>query len=259
MSTLSLKAWMKETRPDTGVPELLVLRERDGQRALVQPAIQETVKDHLAGLDILNKIGGYAKTLAYIRNKMPSAKRVRSGDFAEILATEYIDQCTEYRVPIKRLRWKDDRNTTMRGDDVIGIQREGQRWKVLKAESKSRAALSETVVGEAVDGLQKNGGRPNPSSLAFISSRLREMDRDAEATVFERLQSRPPRTGDIEHLVFSLSGNDPMRHLKQYRADGSSAIRRHLVGCIIPDHQDFITTVFENIHAGIHCRNHPEA
>src|SRR5262245_34739563 len=142
MPTFSLKAWMKETRPDTSVPELLVLRERDGQRAIMQPAIQETIKHHLAGLDVVSKIGAYTKTLAYIRNKMPSAKRVRSGDFAEILATEYIDQCTEYRVPIKRLRWKDDRNTTMRGNDVIGIQRQGQRWKVLKAECKSRAALS---------------------------------------------------------------------------------------------------------------------
>jgi hypothetical protein len=259
MSTLSLKAWMKEIRPDAVIPELLVLRERDGQRAIVQPAIQETVKDHLAGLDVVSKIGGYAKTLAYIRNKMPSAKRVRSGDFAEILATEYIDQCTEYRVPIKRLRWKDDRNTTMRGDDVLGIRRDGQRWKVLKAESKSRAALSEAVIGEAVDGLQKNGGRPNPSSLAFISSRLRETDRDAEAAVFEGLQSRPPRPGDVEHLVFSLSGNDPMRHLKQHRADGSAAIRRHLVGCVIADHQDFIRTVFDGIHAGNLRRNRPEA
>jgi hypothetical protein len=95
---------MKEFRPDAGIPELLLLRERDGQRAIIQPAIQETIKDHLEGLDVVSKIGGYAKTLAYIRNKMPSAKRVQSGDFAEILATEYIDQCTEYRVPIKRLR-----------------------------------------------------------------------------------------------------------------------------------------------------------
>jgi Cap4 SAVED domain len=136
MPALSLKAWMIETHPDTRVPELVMLREHDGQRAIVQPAIQETVKDHLAGLDVVNKVGGFAKTLAYIRNKMPSAKRVRSGDFGEILATVYIDQCTEYRIPIKRLRWKDDRNTTMRGDDVIGIKRDGQRWKVLKAESK---------------------------------------------------------------------------------------------------------------------------
>ena len=114
MPSLSLKAWMNETHPDTGVPELVMLREQDGQRAIMQPAIQETVKDHLAGLDVVSKIGGFEKTLAYIRNKMPSATRVRSGDFGEILATEYIDQCTEFRVPIKRLRWKDDRNTNMR-------------------------------------------------------------------------------------------------------------------------------------------------
>jgi hypothetical protein len=175
---------------------------------------------------------------------------VRSGDFGEILASEYIDQCTEYQVPIKRLRWKDDRNTTMRGNDVIAIQKHLKRWRLLKAESKSRAALSEGVVGEAVEGLDKHAGRPNPSSLAFISSRLREENRDTEAAVFEELQSRTPRPDEIEHLVFTLSGNNPTRHLKRHVGDTNAKIRRHLVGCVIADHQQFINTTFERIHAG---------
>src|SRR5262245_5200007 len=131
MKSFSLADWMDQTRPDASVALLLVLQERPGTRPAVQAAIQETVKDHLAGLEIVQRMGGFKKAIAYIRNKLPDDKRVRSGDFGEILASEYIDQCTEYKVPIKRLRWKDDRNTAMRGNDVIAIQKRAKRWRVL--------------------------------------------------------------------------------------------------------------------------------
>lgn len=255
MPNFSLKDWMDTTQPEVGVEELLVLQERPGRRSAIKVAIQETVKDHLAGLDIVKRIGGYNKTLSYIRNKLPTAKRTRSGDFGEILASEYIDQCTEYRVPIKRLRWKDDRDTAMRGNDVIAIKKRLKRWCLLKAESKSRATLSETVVQQAVDGLNKHAGRPNPSSLAFISSRLHELNRDSEAAVFEDLQSRTPEPNEIEHLVFTLSGNNPTNHLKNHLGKKNSPIRRHLVGCVIADHQQFIETIFDRIHAGNTSRN----
>jgi hypothetical protein len=246
----AIKSWMHESRPDPAAKELVLLQERAGARALIQAAFQETVKDHLAGLSIIHRISGYEKSLEYIRNKMPRRIRVRSGDCGEILATEYIEQCTEYSVPIKRLRWKDDRDTTMRGDDVIALRKAKTRWHILKAESKSRESLSASVVQEAVDGLGKHAGRPNPSSLAFISSRLRELGRDPEADVFDELQSKTPKLGEIEHLVFTLSGNNPTSHLKGHVAGASSACRRHLIGCVIQDHQDFINEVFDQICAG---------
>jgi hypothetical protein len=246
----AITSWMDESRPDPAAKDLVLLQERAGARAMVEAAFQETVKDHLAGLSIIHRISGYRKSLEYIRNKMPRAIRVRSGDCAEILATEYIDQCTGYSVPIKRLRWKDDRDTTMRGDDVIALRMAKTRWHVLKGESKSRASLSTSVVKEAVDGLGKNAGRPNPSSLAFISARLRELGRDAEAEVFDELQSKTPRLGEIEHLVFTLSGNDPTPHLQIHVGGTSAACRRHLIGCVIQDHPDFINQVFDQICAG---------
>ncbi len=213
-------------------------------------AFRETVKDHLAGLSIIHRISGYKRSLAYIRNKMPRPIAVRSGDCGEILATEYIEQITEYKVPIKRLRWKDDRDTAMRGDDVIALRRAKTRWHVLKAESKSRSSLTPSVVQQAVDGLARNNGRPNPSSLAFISARLREDGRDAEADVFDELQERTPRTNEIEHLVFTLSGNDPRSQLQAHLANATAPCCRHLVGCVIEDHQDFINEVFDRIIEG---------
>lgn len=240
--------WMAPSNPITGEKSLVVLTERAGTRAVIEAAFRETVKDHLAGLSIIHRISGYKKSLVYIRNKMPRPVRVRSGDCGEILATEYIEQCTEYKVPIKRLRWKDDRDTTMRGDDVIALRKAKTRWHILKAESKSRKSLAGDVVQEAINGLSRNAGRPNPSSLVFISSRLREVGRDQEAKVFEELQSQTPRVGEIEHLVFTLSGNSPENHLKGHLPTATTAVRRQLVGCVIKDHQDFINGIFNEIH-----------
>ena len=249
MSALILKDWMNPTNPVVGVEQLVVLKERDGTRATVRAAIEETVRDHFAGLDILARIGKYKTALEFIRNKLPPGKRARSGDFGEMLASEYIDQLTEYRVPIKKLRWKDDRATTMRGNDVIAIRNFKKRWRLLKAESKSRAALSPAVVTQAIDGLNQHSGRPNPSSLAFIAHRLRELNRDAEAEVFEDLQSRTPKLDEVEQMVFTVSGNDPTTQLQQAHAKGAP-VTRHFVGCVIADHQSFINALFDKLHAG---------
>jgi len=242
--------WLAESRPDAAAPTLVVLQEIPGSRVRVCAAIEESVKDHLAGLDIVERIGSYPKALAYVRNKLPTSKRVRSGDFGEILASEYIHQCTNYEVPIKKLRWKDDRSVAMRGNDVIAIRCEKNRWYLLKAESKSRASLSDAAVTEAAEGLAKHSGRPNPSSLAFISARLREQGRDAEAAVFEELQSRTLTAKDVAHMVFTLSGNDPVRYLKKLATEPPSKFTCHLVGCVIVDHADFIDRLFKSLHAG---------
>jgi hypothetical protein len=196
----------------------------------------------------------YSEAEAFIRNKVPTAKRAMSGDLGEILASEYIDQCTDFEVPIKRLRWKDDRNTAMRGNDVLAIVLSKTACRLLKAESKSRMTLQGSVVGEAVDGLAKHSGRPNPSSLAFISARLREQGNDKLAEVFEAIQSGQLKVDTVEHLVFTFSGNDPTEHLKKHVSSKQDR-RRHLVGCVVVGHQDFIKRTFANLNAKNHGKS----
>src|SRR4051812_28808643 len=127
--------WMDWHQPVAMSQELVVLREKAKTTAAVQAAIQQAALDHLVDLEILSRIGGYPEAEAFIRNRVPIDKKVRSGDLGEILASEYIQQCTEYNVPIKRLRWKDDRATTMRGNDVLAILIKDERCHLLKAES----------------------------------------------------------------------------------------------------------------------------
>jgi hypothetical protein len=142
--------WLDARRPHGECPNLVVLSERPDARKLVVPAVCKAVKDHLVGLAVIERIGGFKKAAKVIKNRLPTSKAIRSGDLGEILATEYVAQKTTYTVPIKRLRHKDDRQTSMRGDDVIGIRSaKGRRVQVLKVEAKSRAALATAVIEEA--------------------------------------------------------------------------------------------------------------
>ena len=117
--------------------------------------IAQVVPDHYIDPDsiahALERLGKPAAANK-IRTKIPQTKRIRSGDLGEILGTEYIDNQTQYTVPIKKLRWKDHREMAMRGEDVIGIRvfENGQRPHFLKTEAKSRLALGRQVLEDAL-------------------------------------------------------------------------------------------------------------
>jgi len=244
-----IDGWLNTQQPDATCPNLFVLSERENVRDLVLPAMHAVLKDHLIGLSIIEEMGGLKKAADVIRNKLPSYKTTRSGDLGEMLATEYVDQKTDYRVPIRRLRYKDDRQTTMRGDDVIAIRPGKKRnTQVLKVESKSRASLATAAIEDASAALLKNSARPNPSTLAFISTRLRETKRHAEAVLIERLQQHDLKDADIEHLLFTFSGNNPATILAPHaKTPRRPLISRLLVGIMVKDHQAFIKLVFEGI------------
>ena len=245
------EAWMENHWPVPAVANVLVMRERADAAADVQRAIQQAALDHLVGLEIIEQMGGFPAAAAHIRSRVSERPRVMSGDLGEILASEYIAQRTSFVVPVKRLRWKDDRDVTMRGNDVIAGREEGGRMQILKAESKSRGNLSVTAVAEAISGLGKHSGRPNPSSLAFISHLLRVLGRHAEAAQYEALQREAPTAHDIEHMVFTFSGNDPTAHLAAHAAAPDGTPLRHLVGCVVPDHQTFIKRTFLAINVPV--------
>src|SRR4051812_21046405 len=42
-----------------------------------------------------------------ITDSLPQTAQIRSGDLGEIYATEWINAHSDYRAPIKRLRWRD--------------------------------------------------------------------------------------------------------------------------------------------------------
>lgn len=86
---------------------------------------------------ILENLGKPAAA-RYLRNKLPTDMKARSGDVGEILGVQYAEQELGYRT-IARFRWKDHPNMAMRGDDIIGIRTPiSGPIELLKGEIKSR-------------------------------------------------------------------------------------------------------------------------
>lgn len=236
--------WFVPAAKSPSHANVTVLNEQKSVRASVLDSVRKNLLDHLVGLEVIASIGGFESAAKVIQNSLPTSKKTRSGDFGEILATEYAEQALKFIVPVRKLRYKDDREMPMRGDDTIGFRFADKPVTVLKAEAKSRIKLSKSVVSEAVTNLRKNSGRPNPSTLSFISRRLREWQKHEMAVAIEGLQENDIPFPTIKHLIFTLSGNDPSDFLKAESASFHAQIDRELAGCVIPDHADFIAAIF---------------
>jgi len=192
---------------------------------------------------------GKKRAAEYIRQKLPTSKSIRSGDLGEILGSEYIDDCTEYLVAVNRLRWKDHREMSMRGDDIIAIKTiTGKKPEFLKGEIKSRVTVSQPVISEARKALRKNNGRPSPHALAFIADRLYE---EGDYGLADAIDDAQLKNGiglsQLEHLLFTFSGNDPLKLLAAYLEAYRGRVRQRAVGLCVSKHQKFIRDVYGKV------------
>lgn len=244
MTSTLFKTWLElTTSTSTDVP---VYRERAKARRVGLAELGKLVADHFVGEKAVLKMGGYKKAAKTILNSLPTSKQTQSGDLGELIATEYIDAETTFRVPVRKLRWKSDRQMPMHGNDVIAVETsKSGKVRVLKGESKSAATVSAAIIAGAAEGLDGHEGRPNPSTLAFIVKRLYDEDRDAEAKVFERMQADgalAPK--DVQHLIFTLAGNDPSTLLAAAPKPKKAGIKRLVASVVISDHPDFVAAVY---------------
>jgi hypothetical protein len=242
------EAFLEQWLTGAAQENITVFTEQDGSRDACLPLIVRAVTDHFDDfktLEILIEQIGFVQSMNSLRNTLPISKTTRSGDLGEIFCTEYIMQKTDFKVPIKKLRWKDDRNLAMRGNDVLGFRTHNNVHQILKAESKSRAKLSNSVVQEAEQGLFQHNHRANGSTLAFIQKRLFEAKRDNEAVFIAKLQENDMTIENIQHLFFTVSGNAPLSYLLSKKEKPENCPKRFLVGFQIAEHQDFIKTIYE--------------
>ncbi len=224
-----------------------IFKEKTGARAVLAAHLGVALVEHYVGLAALMKSGGFSKAAALIEASVPTEKRTqtRSGDLGEMLATEYLNAETDYRVPFNKLQWKSDREMPMHGNDVIGLNSKAKPPRVLKGETKSRIAFTPSVMAEAVEALDDHAGRPNPSSMAFIVKRLYELQRDDEASAYSKLMTqRSLHPTQIEHHIFVLCGNDPTKTLGKVPQPKRSGVKRSAAALIVDDHRQLVSDVF---------------
>ena len=176
----------------TGRRRLWLLTEKGGGREQIWALLLETVRSHYDHLDRIAADAtrlGYEKAAEILRTRMPTEERARSGDLGEILASELAEDTLGFRIPVKRLRFKDGRNMALRGDDFIGvIVTEGGQLRLLKGESKSRQELAKPAITEAREALDRDDGRCTPESLLFVADRLLDSSDPADQALGQALR-----------------------------------------------------------------------
>jgi hypothetical protein len=244
--------WCKNSLDEDGEKRFLKFTEKPGGRAATQAQLSETIRSHYDSLkrisDDIKKLG-YKTAAKVLRERLPRSKKARSGDLGEILASELVEEKLEFNVPIRRMRYKDGREVALRGDDFIGIRSDKKTGlSLLKGESKSRSALSKDTIEEARAALNGHHGRCTPSSLLFIADRL--MDKGGKSTELGRairkeVGTKALRKKQIDHALFTLSGNSPPSALMDDFQNADSKRKQIVINVRIEDHQDFIAEIYK--------------
>lgn len=208
-------------------------------------SVSEKLQDHYIAEKFLRK-HGHEKMADWLKEKIPSDKKSRSGELGEILATEFVNSSRlPFEVPIHRLVWKDGRELAMRGEDLVGFHFNSKPLGFLKGEAKSRKSLSAAVVAEARVSLKKNDGLPLAHTLSYITERLFEADEDEKAGIIERyVRERLPNPSQVSHLIFTFSQNDPSEFLQNDAKQACNPIKHYAVGLRASDHQGLIKEIY---------------
>jgi hypothetical protein len=143
----------------------------------------------------------------------PHASTTRTGNFGEILASEYLRQVLGYDIPVFRLRYNPNPDSSMKGDDILAFKfgaEDGSRRAILVGESKVRQNFSTLTVQEAYEQLCSSVRRPHPISLAFVIHRLEDEGDHAKAEAIRAFldqfaQHRPQK----QWLICLTTGNNP--------------------------------------------------
>ena len=216
---ISIVNWTHEQEKRVGVHSLILLTVDGDDVPVAREKSAAVLPLHYVSerrIEEAFRTLGKTAVAELLRIKLPRTQRIRSGDLGEILATEYIDERTRYGVPIRRLRWKDHREVSMRGDDVIGIDNAGNEepLRFLKAEAKSRVSLSGSTVLEARKSLVRDDGLPSQHALSYVADRLLELGDDAVAdAITHALLVTGVQQDQVEHLIFTFTGNAPHDYL----------------------------------------------
>ncbi len=231
---------------------IALLVEQAGFRNANLETISDIVRSHYVDdattASRLQALGANA-TADLLREDLPTKPKSRSGAMGEIIASEIAEQRIGWRVPVKRLRWTDGRESALRGDDIVGVKvSPSGKLSILKGESKSRAGSIASVIEDASLALDRDRGRPMRHTVLWIAKRLREAGETDLALKLESATLDSFRGVEVEHLLFMLTGTSPNQILQDHLISIATKRRiRHVVGVWVQNHAGFIAQIFGGI------------
>lgn len=211
-----LNTWLTRREPSPAYTAFqhINLFERSGLRETVFDDLANTVFVHHNDPDEFRmelENLGYPETACAL-DARPSSLNTRVGNFGEILAAEYLRQCEGYQIPIYRLRYNPNPDSSMKGDDVLAFKFgdvDGRGREVLIVETKARTQFRNKIIKEAYEQIEKSHGT-RPKSILFVMRILRKEGRDSEADrIRSFLNGFAPHRPTRRYMIFLVTGNEP--------------------------------------------------
>jgi hypothetical protein len=209
-------AWLHSTPGPTYTSfACTLLSELSKSRPTVERALAQAVFIHH------NDPATYRKNLAHLGypataeaiDRRPKSMKTRLGNFGEVLASEFLRQVRGYRIPVYRLRYNCNDESSPKGDDVLAFEfsdkTRGVKDTVIVAEVKVRSKFQSNAVEDAHDALRK-GHRPRPKSFMFVVDVLFKEGKDEEAKRLLDLSHKFGKRSLVrKSVLFLVTGNKP--------------------------------------------------
>lgn len=194
-------------------------------------------------IDALRAGTGLSRTEYLLQMKLPDGatklgRGIRSGDFGEVLVSDYLQHVLKFQVPRTRYASKTVRDESTKGCDIVGFQiitagEESPDDTLALFETKSHLSaakagdrLQEAVAHSGKDHLRKG------ESLNAIKQFLLDKNRAAEVKVVERFQAlsdHPYRELYGAVAVFSTAAYNPEAIEKTSASEHPNAARLKLL------------------------------
>jgi len=176
--------------------------------------------------NILKKYG----LVKFIENQkyLPNNDNTKKGNLGEIILCEYLEEITDNKLLIYRLRYNPNVDQSMKGDDILLFNLDNIKDKILLGEAKFRIPATKSTVEEI---LQSFGGKPKlPLSLTFISNILRDDGKDDLADEIEELQVEM-KDGKIPviNIGFIMGNNNTYNSIDKHHLYGDFKITKETI------------------------------
>ena len=229
----------------------LPMKEKDEIRAHIMPALVEAILDHhfhrktISGA--LERLG-YEKAAKYFLTRLPKGDKTRKGNFGEVVASEHLCQRYGYRMPVFKLRFRDNPNMPMRGEDIVAFELgEGKRISAICiGEAKTLEHYNRSQVIKAHDRLV-TAYHPYPVTLSLISSLLREKGNHNLAEQIDRiLETLSLRSFPRHNWIFIITGDKPSEPCSPIEEIGGVVENLTIVTLHLSGFSPLISKIFEN-------------
>ena len=208
--------------------------------------LRERVKDSYINAEYLTKVlreEGFTGVAQLLEDKFPSANShfgVRPGDFGEVVTEILLEDVFGFVVPVKKLRYKTNRDVASFGVDVIAFKLAEDRKKDTVVFSETKTSKNkdygiDDVIQEIDElaGFTDKGKQKIRSTIRFISERLfSEGLHELETRISKFLEKPPNQTGEESYIPCLIRDMATWNHNALYNKSFVKAPIERTIICV---------------------------